>query len=68
LLVATLIGPPVLWASPSSPDTIYDAQNLDLLTDSRNLTIMGLTAMAALFYLGAQVLELALIWRWPRWR
>jgi type VI secretion system protein ImpL len=32
------------------------------LTDSRNLTIMGLTAVAALFYLGAQVLELALIW------
>ncbi|WP_209717418.1 type VI secretion system membrane subunit TssM [Duganella sp. 1411] len=32
------------------------------LTDSRHLTILGLTAMAALFYLGAQVLELALIW------
>lgn len=54
------------------------------LTDSRNLTIMGLAAMAALFYLGAQVLELALIWAliatavmlalagavwgWRRWR
>jgi hypothetical protein len=54
------------------------------LTDSRNLTIIGLTAMAALFYLGAQVLELALIWAlaatavmlalaggvwwWRRWR
>jgi len=54
------------------------------LTDSRNLTIMGLTAMAALFYLGAQVLELALVWAlaaiavmlalagavwgWRRWR
>jgi type VI secretion system protein ImpL len=32
------------------------------LTDTRNLTVIGLTAMAALFYLGAQVLELALIW------
>jgi len=32
------------------------------LTDSRNLTIIGLVAMAALFYLGAQVLELALLW------
>lgn len=32
------------------------------LTDSRHLTIIGLTAMAAIFYLGAQVLELALIW------
>ncbi len=32
------------------------------LTDTRHLTIIGLTAMAALFYLGAQVLELALIW------
>jgi type VI secretion system protein ImpL len=54
------------------------------LTDSRNLTIMGLMAMAALFYLGAQVLELALawalaaiavmlalaggVWGWRRWR
>ncbi|WP_208023835.1 hypothetical protein [Duganella aquatilis] len=54
------------------------------LTDSRNLTIIGLTAVAALFYLGAQVLELALIWAlaatavmlalagaawwWRRWR
>jgi type VI secretion system Hcp family effector len=54
------------------------------LADSRNLTIMGLTAMAALFYLGAQVLELALVWAlvaiavmlalaggvwgWRRWR
>ena len=34
----------------------------DFLTDTRHLTIIGLTAMAALFYLGAQVLELALIW------
>jgi len=32
------------------------------LTDSRHLTIIGLVAMAAVFYLGAQVLELALIW------
>jgi type VI secretion system protein ImpL len=32
------------------------------LTDTRHLTIIGLMAMAALFYLGAQVLELALIW------
>ncbi|QJD93943.1 type VI secretion system membrane subunit TssM [Duganella dendranthematis] len=54
------------------------------LTDSRNLTILGLTAVAALFYLGAQVLELALMWAllaivlmlalvgavwwWRRWR
>jgi type VI secretion system protein ImpL len=32
------------------------------LTDTRRLTIIGLCAMAAFFYLGAQVLELALIW------
>jgi type VI secretion system protein ImpL len=32
------------------------------LTDTRHLTIFGLIAMAALFYLGAEVLELALIW------
>jgi type VI secretion system protein ImpL len=32
------------------------------LTDTRRLNIIGLTAMAAFFYLGAQVLELALIW------
>ena len=32
------------------------------LTDTRHLTILGLIAMAALFYLGAEVLELALIW------
>ncbi|WP_254451724.1 type VI secretion system membrane subunit TssM [Duganella vulcania] len=32
------------------------------LTDTRHLTIIALTAMAALFYLGAQMLELALIW------
>ncbi|SEN28515.1 type VI secretion system protein ImpL [Duganella sp. CF517] len=32
------------------------------LTDTRHLTIFGLAAMAAIFYLGAQVLELALIW------
>ncbi|MYM85614.1 type VI secretion system membrane subunit TssM [Rugamonas sp. FT82W] len=32
------------------------------LTDTRHLTILALTAMAALFYLGAQMLELALIW------
>jgi type VI secretion system protein ImpL len=54
------------------------------LTDTRHLTIIGLTAMAAFFYLGAQVLELALIWAlaatalmlllaglvwwWRRWR
>jgi type VI secretion system protein ImpL len=54
------------------------------LTDSRNLTMLGLMAMAALFYLGAQMLELALIWAllaialmlalagavwwWRRWR
>jgi type VI secretion system protein ImpL len=54
------------------------------LTDSRHLTIIGLLAMAAFFYLGAQVLELALIWAlsaivamlalagavwwWRRWR
>jgi hypothetical protein len=30
LLVATLIGPPVAWAPPCSPDIIYDAQNLEL--------------------------------------
>ncbi|MRW89099.1 type VI secretion system membrane subunit TssM [Duganella sp. FT80W] len=54
------------------------------LTDSRHLTILGLIAMAALFYLGAELLELALIWAlaatvvmlalagavwgWRRWR
>ena len=54
------------------------------LTDTRNITIIGLMAMAAVFYLGAQVLELALIWAlaatalmllfvglawlWRRWR
>jgi type VI secretion system protein ImpL len=54
------------------------------LTDRRNLTIIGLTAVVAFFYLGAQVLELALIWAlaatvfvlalagavwwWRRWR
>lgn len=32
------------------------------LTDSRNLTIAGFVAMAALFYLGAELLELALVW------
>jgi type VI secretion system protein ImpL len=32
------------------------------LTDSRNLTIAGFIAMAALFYLGAELMELALIW------
>ena len=32
------------------------------LTDSRNLTIAGFIAVAALFYLGAELLELALIW------
>ncbi len=32
------------------------------LTDSRHLTIIGLVAMAALYYLGAELLELALIW------
>ncbi|KQW87559.1 type VI secretion protein VasK [Massilia sp. Root418] len=32
------------------------------LTDSRNLTIAGFLAVAALFYLGAELLELALIW------
>ncbi|WP_343730868.1 type VI secretion system membrane subunit TssM [Duganella sp.] len=32
------------------------------LTDRRHLTIIGLMAMAAFFYLGAQVLELALSW------
>ena len=32
------------------------------ITDARRLTIAGLIAMAALFYLGAEVLELALIW------
>ena len=32
------------------------------LTDTRHLTIFGLIAMAAFFYLGAEVLELALIW------
>lgn len=55
-----------------------------LLSDSRTLTIVGLTAVTALFYLGAHVLELALIWAliatavmlalvggvwgWRRWR
>ncbi|TFW13949.1 type VI secretion system membrane subunit TssM [Duganella callida] len=34
----------------------------NFLTDSRQLTFVGLLAMAALFLLGAQVLELALIW------
>ncbi|NYE59090.1 type VI secretion system protein ImpL [Duganella sp. 1224] len=54
------------------------------LTDSRTLTMLGMTAMAALFCLGAQVLELALVWAflaiavmlalagvlwwWRRWR
>jgi hypothetical protein len=32
------------------------------LTDSRNLTIIGFVALAAFFYLGAEMLELALIW------
>ena len=32
------------------------------ITDTRHLTIFGLITMAALFYLGAEVLELALIW------
>eukprot|EP01034_Spumella_vulgaris_P037435 gene37435-46181_t len=32
------------------------------LTDSRNLTIAGFIAMAVLFYLGAELLQLALIW------
>jgi type VI secretion system protein ImpL len=32
------------------------------LTDTRHLTILGLIAMAGIFYLGAQVAELALIW------
>ncbi|MFB9288796.1 type VI secretion system membrane subunit TssM [Pseudoduganella plicata] len=32
------------------------------LTDTRNLTIIALVAMAAFFYLGAEVLELALVW------
>jgi len=32
------------------------------ISDARRLTIIGLAALAALFYLGAEVLELALIW------
>lgn len=32
------------------------------LSDSRNLTIIGFIALAACFYLGAEMLELALIW------
>ncbi|QGZ42982.1 type VI secretion system membrane subunit TssM [Pseudoduganella flava] len=32
------------------------------LTDSRHLTVIGLLAMAGLYYLGAELLELALIW------
>ena len=32
------------------------------LTDTRNLTVIGFTALAAFFYLGAEVLELALVW------
>jgi type VI secretion system protein ImpL len=32
------------------------------LTDTRHLTVIGFIAMAALFYLGAEVLELALVW------
>ncbi|WP_307188824.1 type VI secretion system membrane subunit TssM [Massilia sp. NR 4-1] len=32
------------------------------LSDSRHLTIIGFIAMAAFFYLGAELLELALIW------
>jgi type VI secretion system protein VasG len=32
------------------------------ITDTRRLTIIGLVALAALFFLGAEVLELALIW------
>lgn len=32
------------------------------LTDSRNLTVIGFIALAAFFYLGAELLELALIW------
>jgi type VI secretion system protein ImpL len=32
------------------------------LTDTRKLTVIGFLALAAFFYLGAEVLELALIW------
>ncbi len=32
------------------------------LTDSRHLAILGLVAMAGLYYLGAELMELALIW------
>jgi len=32
------------------------------LTDSRHLAILGLAAMAGLYYLGAELMELALIW------
>ena len=32
------------------------------LTDSRNLTILGFVALAVFLYLGAEVLEVALIW------
>ncbi|WP_165391041.1 type VI secretion system membrane subunit TssM [Pseudoduganella lutea] len=32
------------------------------LTDSRHFAILGLAAMAGLYYLGAELLELALIW------
>ena len=32
------------------------------LTDSRNLTILGFVALAVFLYLGAEVMEVALIW------
>src|SRR5471032_1151167 len=34
----------------------------NFLTDSRYATIIGLIALAAIFYMGAELLELALIW------
>lgn len=34
------------------------------ITDTRNLTIIGFVALAALLYLGAEVLELAVLWAW----
>ncbi|WP_145649285.1 type VI secretion system membrane subunit TssM [Pseudoduganella lurida] len=32
------------------------------LTDSRHLTVLGLVALAAIYYLGGEALELALVW------
>ena len=34
----------------------------NFLTDSRHLTIVGFVALAVFLYLGAEVLEVALVW------